>query len=168
MSFTSTNLEHDYTIDDGFTLIEVIVYLLLFSTLVVGLFGSFFIIIQGQKHVASRIILENEGIYVLHKIMWGMDNADTLTFIPGSTPSFSVSKRLFSANPIVYSARSSNFYIAVGSETPVALFTNNISVSNMVIVPISDYGGNQGVRISFSLRHDRYSENFESSFYIHL
>jgi prepilin-type N-terminal cleavage/methylation domain-containing protein len=66
----------------GFTLIEVIIYIALFSILIGGVLVSTFQLVQTGSSLSSKTAIQNEGNFILRKIDWafaGLDPANIPT-----------------------------------------------------------------------------------------
>ena len=67
----------------GFTLIEVIIYIALFSLLMGTAFVTAFQLIDGSGKISIKNTAQSEGNFVLRKINWAMTNASFIS-ISGS------------------------------------------------------------------------------------
>jgi prepilin-type N-terminal cleavage/methylation domain-containing protein len=63
----------------GFTLIEVIIYLALFSILMAGLFSGAFAILESSRRTDTRALLAEEGSFVIAKTQWELSGAELIT-----------------------------------------------------------------------------------------
>jgi len=64
--------------DRGFTLIETLIYLAMLSLIFAGLFVSIFAIHEGTGRAAVKNMLQSEGIFLLAKIDWAMNGAESV------------------------------------------------------------------------------------------
>ncbi len=62
--------------NQGFTLIETLLYLALFTLIIGGGMTAAYQIIESTAAAQSHLILEEEGNFILRKIAWGFDKAD--------------------------------------------------------------------------------------------
>ncbi len=63
----------------GFTLIEMIVYIALFTILLTSGFTAAFQIIKSGDNLDSKLRTEEEGNFILHKIAWSLSSLDPVT-----------------------------------------------------------------------------------------
>lgn len=52
----------------GFTLIETIIYVALFSVLISGLFGSMWPFLRGAENTSAKVVAESESAFAIRKI----------------------------------------------------------------------------------------------------
>ena len=62
----------------GFTLIEVIIYLALFSILIGGALVSAYSLIESNERNQTKAIVQNEGAFVLAKIDWALSGIQSV------------------------------------------------------------------------------------------
>ena len=62
----------------GFTLIETIIYLALFSVLMTGALVAAYNLMEGGKRMQTRAMLQEEGHFLLGKIEWSMFGASSI------------------------------------------------------------------------------------------
>jgi prepilin-type N-terminal cleavage/methylation domain-containing protein len=124
----------------GFTLIETIIYLALFSILMGGAIVSAFNIFESAGRQQTHTMLQEEGDFIIAKINWAVAGASSVNQ-PGSYGSLlSVNKVIglsSSGQPIV-SAVTISLPTAPGSITiqdgavgPYALTNSNVSVTRL-------------------------------------
>lgn len=65
----------------GFTLIEIIIYLALFSIIMSGSVVTVYQIIQNSNSLQTKVILEEEGNFILAKLNWALTGAQANTNI---------------------------------------------------------------------------------------
>jgi prepilin-type N-terminal cleavage/methylation domain-containing protein len=65
---------------NGFTLIEVIIYISISSILLTGFIVSVFVLIDADKRVSKRALSIEEGHFALQKINWFVKNIDKNNF----------------------------------------------------------------------------------------
>jgi hypothetical protein len=68
-----------YQKNKGFTLIETLVYLALFSLIFVGLFAAGVGIVESLDLLKTKSIVQEEGNFMLAKINWAVVGADNIT-----------------------------------------------------------------------------------------
>lgn len=70
-------IRHPYTPTRGFTLIETIVYIALFSIIFVGIFVSIFPIFTSAERLTKNIATEGESAFILSKINYALNSTIT-------------------------------------------------------------------------------------------
>ena len=118
----------------GFTLIEVLIYIVLISIIIGGSLIVVYQILETNKGVYNKIMIEQEANFLLQKIRWAMTGVSIInTPAVGATSSLlSVNKINFSQNPIVIDLNSNNMRLKRGSAQTYILNSQNISVGNLV------------------------------------
>ncbi|OGI76053.1 hypothetical protein A3C67_00510 [Candidatus Nomurabacteria bacterium RIFCSPHIGHO2_02_FULL_42_19] len=71
----------------GFTLIEVIIYIALFTLLMGSAFVIAYQLIQGSGNIGIKNTVQEEGNFVLRKFDWAMTGVETITLPSAGTPS---------------------------------------------------------------------------------
>ncbi len=64
---------------DGFTLIETLIYIAFFALLVGSLLGVTFQTIASADQVQKKIVIQQEGNFILKKIGWAMGSASDIS-----------------------------------------------------------------------------------------
>lgn len=117
----------------GSTLIEVIIYIALFSILTVGGFVSAVQIIDSSNKTNRALTAQEEGNFVVRKISWAMSNLDPLN-PPAVTGSgceqiLTLNKTDYFSNPVVFRKNLSKVEIKQGNNDFVPVTTENVDVS---------------------------------------
>ena len=63
----------------GFTLIEILIYLGIFSFVIGGLLYVIYGMIQGSSKLQSGVVIEEEAAFLLRKFDWAMVGASDIT-----------------------------------------------------------------------------------------
>jgi prepilin-type N-terminal cleavage/methylation domain-containing protein len=155
----------------GFTLLEVVVYVALFSILIGGAMLSVFEMISSSGHSKAKITLEEEGSFLLSKIEWELSGAQeirsplisatssTLSLLIGDTDSVSVTN----AHGAMLLQKAEGVPIKISSDDVVVdrlLFHHNASSSTAL----------ESIEFSFSLEimdqgGHRIGEDFSAEYY---
>jgi prepilin-type N-terminal cleavage/methylation domain-containing protein len=147
--------------NSGFTLIESIIYLALFSIVIAGGMIAAYGIIQSSDNGSNHITLQEEANFILRKINWAMTGSNTITVI-SSPPSLSVTK---SGLPILlFDMSSSDLRLTRGSGSPITLNSSNIKISNLSFVKITGSGKTDAVATSFTLTTFQNGRNIAQNF----
>ena len=89
----------------GFTLIETIIYIFIFSIIMTGSVISIYAIIGGESRNRTEAMVEEEGSFLIGKIDWALSqsrggvvtnsgNTITLTDVSGTTFKISISNNI--------------------------------------------------------------------------
>ena len=153
----------------GFSLIEIIVYVAIFSILVVVLASFLNSITSTRLH--SQIVLEvnDQGSSAIKTIAQTLRNASsvnspTMGSIASSLSVLTVSP---ATSPTVFSESGGVLYITEGSGSPVALTNNKVVVSNLTFSNFSRSSTPDIIKVSFTITsisvNSPYTVNFDGS-----
>lgn len=96
--FTMSNMR-------GFTLIEVIIYIALFSIIITGAFSTAYGLLDGSDKAMRKTEILEEGNFVLRKLSFaltGLDSTNPPTILgTGCSQSLTTNKTSFDSNPII-------------------------------------------------------------------
>ncbi len=134
----------------AFTLMEVIIYIALFSILMTGGIIATYQLIEGGTHNETAVGIQEEGTFLIRKISWALTGVYTasvssdgtvlsITKYPG--PDFAATD-----NPITIYASGGTILMQRGGATPVAL--------NSAAFPVQVFAAHSevlGVRTSISI-----------------
>ncbi len=115
----------------GFTLIETILYIALFSIIIFGGFVTAFQLIQGTAALNSRTVKESEINFVLRKINYTLTGI-TSTTLSGYSPTLSVTK--YDGNKIDIRLQDEKIEIreSAGANVFLPITTENVKVSKLL------------------------------------
>ena len=135
----------------GFTLIEVIVYIGLFSLLVGTGFLVAFQLIDGSSDISAKATTEEEGNFVMQKVVWALTGVKSLTTpVSGSASELKITKYdgPGGENKIRICLDGDKIKIREGSFLGVCsdveylpLTTDNVAVSNLQFEHLDSPGG---------------------------
>lgn len=128
--------------NEGFTLIEVLIYSAIFSLMMVGMLGSVYLIIQGTNQSNARLLADGEANFILRKIHWAFTGASSIiTPVAGSIgPNLSINKTGV-ALPIRFRLNSNNIEIDPGTGFYSPLDTGNVIAASLSFQHIPASGG---------------------------
>ncbi len=153
---------------NGFTLIEVLVYIALFGIMMLGIVGVTYAILESTGKGQSRIVMQEEGDFLMGKINWALTGATT-TVVTAST--LSVTKNNFPSNPLFFDTAPGKLRLTQGIGLPTNLNSDAVSVS-MVFINIPAQGNRpEGVTASATLTTitptgASISQHFETTKYV--
>ncbi len=129
----------------GFTLIEALLYIGLFSVIITsGLVGAFQII-QSTDRTSSKNILEQDASFILRKTDWALTGAILLE-TPSPQPQLQITR-----NPdfVNLTLSGGDFIQQTGTLPAVPLNSSRIKISDLSFQLVT-VGGKQGVVVSFT------------------
>ncbi len=169
---------------NGFALIEVVVYIALFSTLMGSAAICAYSLLESGGRTESKALLLQEGNFLLNKISFIVENTHTI-----STPSLNSSEistdntlaivpfDISLGNPIVFSIQDNNLLIARGSASGYPLNNSFITLSNLLFTRTRDTSTSgsippESIHTSFTLtlqtrKGSTLSERFSETNYLH-
>lgn len=126
----------------GFTLIEVLIYIALFSLLMGTAFMTAFNLIDGSGKLSAKTTTIEEGNFVLRKINWALtgissDTADIVNppkVFPYTNSTLSIKKWQSGTKvpiEIAYDAVSNRIMMRKGGGPPLPITTANVKVTNL-------------------------------------
>lgn len=121
---------------NGFTLIETLIYIALFTLMMGGAVVAAFFIIDASAHDKDKITATLEAEFLMRKIDWALTGLDLSSPVnvpaPGASgPKLSVNKNGFPPNPLVVDAVSGRARLAQGGGAAAELTTDRVAVSNL-------------------------------------
>lgn len=117
----------------GFTLIETIIYVALFSVIISLVIGAVYHIIDSSANLQRSITADSEAHFLARKIEWALTGISAINLpVSGTTgASLSVDKVNYAQNPIVFDLDSNNLRVKKGLASPVILNSANVTVSDL-------------------------------------
>ena len=140
----------------GFTLVEVLISIGIFSLVIVAFIGILVVVTQVQVQSSSSAIVNQESQFLLQKLQYYVETASVIN-IPTSTPTSTL--QLFvastSADPMSITLSGATVYLQqpVGS-TPQALTSNKVLVSNLLFTRKANPPGHDVVSVSFTMAYN--------------
>jgi type II secretory pathway pseudopilin PulG len=123
----------NYKIKRGFTLIETLIYVAIFS-LFIGTLISFLNVMTTSR-LNNQIVLEvsNQGDQIIRTIVRSIENADAINIpiISNTSSILSLATSDSLTNPTIFSLIGGIIYIKEGTGPQVALTNNNVTVNNL-------------------------------------
>lgn len=134
----------------GFTLLEVILYIALFSILMSGAVVSAYQLMGGGAHTEHAVLVQEEGTFLIRKINWALTGASAAVSA-GNT--LTVTRPdLGAQSPVVITASGADVVLTRGGGTQVPLNTAALPVSNLnfTVTPAA-FGRPTEVDVSFQV-----------------
>ncbi len=125
----------------GFTLIETLVYIGLFSILMVGALIGAFELAQSGPHNETAVALQEEGTFILRKLNWAFTGATSTTYSNGTLTVWRLPGESFpdTDNPLAFSVASGTLFLARSVYAPVALTGAAFTVSAFTATTTATY-----------------------------
>lgn len=120
----------------GFTLLETIIYLGLFSVLMSGALVAVYTLLQSGTQNLNAISIQAEGTFINRKLSWALSGATTVT-VPDLHTIIIIRPDLGTESHLTITEQNGAFSIARGTEEPTP-FTNSfltIANTNINLVP---------------------------------
>lgn len=138
----STNLNHAGFLRQGTTLLEVIVYVALFSLLLGLTMTSLYQILDGSTRNRINQEVETEAGFLMQKIEWILLGTDVINqpAAGASSSLLSVQKYNFSPNPVVFDLDSGKMKMARGGEPAVVLNSDGVRIEQLVFDHLAAIG----------------------------
>ena len=138
----------------GFTLIEMVIYIALFSIIMGGLISTVYLLTQSMENTSKKTAVQEEMNFVLKKLDWALAGATKINSpLSGTSTSLSLQKTNYVSNPIVIKLNASVptkkfIEIQTGSNNPFyPLTTQNVKVENLIFEYIAGTGtGPAGIK----------------------
>jgi len=140
----------------GFTLIELIVYLALFSIIMGGAVISVYSMAESSGSNETKIFLLEEGLFLQAKIVWTLSSVDTIHVpILNSTCiihcSLSIKKQDPDGRLVALTHRGNNLVISYDGGEEKILNNRNIVVSSVFVTSAQEGNGKASVLVTFDL-----------------
>lgn len=158
----------------GFTLIETLIYIALYTLIIGGVVVSVYSIIESSNRNQAKAMLHEEGLFILGKLESSLANADNALTPDPATLSITDNSLSSSKNPTVFSVASGNLSVTRGNSPSEILNNSNVTVTNSSFVYTTQSGDGvlpEKVEISFTfetatLNGTKVIENFSTTKYL--
>ena len=138
----------------GFTLIDTIIYIALFSLVISVAVESFYRIVESGRRTRSRAEVEQEANFVTRKIEWALSGLEKVNqpSAGASSSTLSVNKFNFPNNPLVFDLDGGAVRLKEGLGPLAPLTNDNVVVSELTFSNLSPTGNRPpGVRVILSV-----------------
>lgn len=118
----------------GFTLVETIIYIALFSIMTSFVLAVFYQLIGSYDQNKNRIEVDQEANFLMQKLLWALTGAEIINqpTAGATSTSLSLSKYTYGQNPIVFDVAAQNLRISKASSPPVQLGSRKIFVTEFL------------------------------------
>ena len=153
-------------IRSGFSLIELLLYLVIVSVIVSVLSAFLVFLMQSREKAYTITEVEEQGILVSKLIAREIRNAQSI-----NTPTIGVSGSTLSlqtysgaTSPTVFDVSADMVRIKEGASTAVPITNSHVMVSGFTVKNLSHAGTKGSVRVSFTLTYNNPSNRQEFSY----
>lgn len=151
-------------IKKGFTLLETIIYIALFSVLMAGVLETVYVLFLSNAQYSKAIAVQEEATFLNRKLSWALSGATALS-APNPETLIITRPDLGMESPLVVSEHDGQMFIARGSDTPLPITGSQFHVMNttfMLIPPTS------GIPTQLQAKYEIESEPFLFKSYVRL
>ena len=139
---------------DGFTLLETIIYIAIFSVITSFVMVVFYQLIGGEEIHRNRVEVDTEANFMMQKLVWALSGASQINQpTAGATSSiFSVDKFNYGQNPVTLDIASRNLRISKASAEPAPLNSKRVFIERFVVEHLPAVAGARaGVAITLAV-----------------
>jgi len=127
--YRKRNSEYNLRARGGFTLIETLLYIALFTIVVGGGIVTIFGLLQSSEQTQQRIAIETEGTFFMKKLDWAMSGATIV--LPASGTTGTTLSLLRDGTTYDFTLSGTTITLAENSGTPLPLNTLNAPTDNL-------------------------------------
>lgn len=133
----------------GFTLLEVLIYIALFSVLIGGAIVAGYNLLESGNRNETAVAIQEEGNFLNRKINWALTGATSVT---ASSPTTLTVVRS-DLGTLVFTASAGSLTLTRGSATPTTLNSAAFSIDNLAFAVTPAQGGlPASVVVNFSIQ----------------
>ena len=135
----------------GFTILETIMYIALFSLLMTGILVTVYELLAGGAQNRESVAIQEEGTFINRKIGWALSGATAIS-VPDSKTLVLTRPDLGGQSPLTITESAGQMFISRGSVAPTPLTTAEFTVENghISLIPASG-GGPAGVSVHYTI-----------------
>ena len=140
--------------ETGFTLIETVIYIALFSIITSFVMVVFYQMLGGRDQHRNRAEVDQEANFMMQKMLWALTGASAINQPTGGATSsaLSVNKYGYANNPVVFSVGVNNLQMSKAGGSAVLLGNSRVFVNNLLFTHIASIQGSPaGVKISIKV-----------------
>lgn len=169
-------LTNTLKIHQGSTLIEILLYLVIFSTIITTI--SYFAVVSGSSRVRGEIVTEvdYQGTAILDLITQSIRNSTSITQPAANTSASSLTliTQTPALNPTIFDAQSDGVITRTRiTEGPPAisnfLTNSHVNITNLTFTNVKVTGSNDSIQIKFTLTYlnpaGRKDFDYQKTFY---
>lgn len=145
----------------GFTLIETIIYVAIFSVIISGAIVGAYNLIEGSRRNTNIAQVEEEGTFLIRKINWALTGATNVSVTNGGATINITRPDLGAQSPLVIKQTGTNMTITRGTDAEVELNNNRFHISGTNFVYTAPVSG-RPASISTTFKIEEKTFNFRN------
>ncbi|MEK7464386.1 MAG: prepilin-type N-terminal cleavage/methylation domain-containing protein [Patescibacteria group bacterium] len=156
--------------NSGFTLIEVLIYTVIFAVSSVFLVGILGTITRVQSRQSSYNELSEQTSFLSNTIQRLVREASLVDMASGvatSTLTLRTTSSTLDPTTIYADASGTAVYIQEGTSTPIAITDSNVTVSNFSVIKFENAGGPSVVQVDVTLTYNTLNPQAQASKSLH-
>ncbi len=114
----------------GFTLVEMLVYLALFSLLMSGTVVGSYNLLEGGSRNKIAVGIQEEGMFLTRKINWALTNASAVSASSGGTRLTITRPDLGAQSPLIIAGTGTKITLKRGASVPIELNSDRYVVTS--------------------------------------
>jgi prepilin-type N-terminal cleavage/methylation domain-containing protein len=135
----------------GFTLVELLIYIGLFSILLVILTNIFVAIIDSRLESEATTNVEEDGKYIVNRLTYDLRRAQSIS-TPSSRGTQTNSLQIaIDGTSYNYALQNNNLILTTGSDT-LQLNSYGSKISNITFLRVGNLGGKDTIQIQFTIQ----------------
>ena len=116
----------------GFTIIETLVYIVIFSIILTAGIASAYNLIEGTNRFNQKVLVESEANFVLRKLSLSLENVTAVT-VP-NPQTLTITRSLgATTEDLIFTESSGQMLLQRDGGTPLPLTTSRVIVSNFLV-----------------------------------
>jgi type II secretory pathway component PulJ len=135
----------------GYTLIELLLYIAITSSLLVVAVGFFGMVSESRIKGQAVAEVDQQAAYVMDYMTSAVRNAASLSVPAAAASGSTLTVTSPASTTSVFSLSGTTLQVKEGSAAVVSLSNSNVAVSNLTFTNLTRFGSNGIVRISFTV-----------------
>jgi type II secretory pathway pseudopilin PulG len=120
------------TAQSGFTLLETLIYLALYSIIISGALAAIYSIFESSAHNQAQAMVQEEGSFLIGKIDWALSNTASVQSPASTGTDLAITK--FDGTSVDINRNGQNMQYAENAGSPQTLNNSNIGVTDLQFV----------------------------------
>jgi type II secretory pathway pseudopilin PulG len=142
---------------EGFTLLEALLYSALFAFIMTGLLASAYMIIQATENSGGQLLVDDEASFIIRKMDWAMTGINTIHFPNEDQTGFTLSINKQGVGLVQFRLNSGDIEIDTGSGY-FPLDSENVTATDLTFYRIPASGEKpSGIKVEFYLNDVHYT-----------
>ncbi len=143
-------LKHSLKTGAGFTLMETMVYIALFSILMSGAVVGIYNLLEGGNRNVTASLIQEEGTFLNRKISWAMIGSTAVSVSPGGSILTVTRPDLGAQSPLTLSSAGTAMTIERGTGLAIQLNSDRFPTHNVLFTYVAGVNGRPpSVSVSF-------------------